>query len=182
MSQSPMLLTLADPPRGKESLRLNLGCWVQSFRLPQSEGWVNIDLNADYVPDLVADATKLPYSNATVDEIYAGHLLEHIPQHVYVLSEWWRVLRPGGVLTVTVPDLELSLELYRKGEMDRYFLNQVAFGGADESPLQKHHRVYTGRVLYEEMQAAGFGCLEYMSDPGIKWQITVRGRKPEDEC
>mgnify|MGYP003442652064 CR=1 FL=1 len=50
----------------------------------------------------------LSFSNDSVDEIFSSHALEHIPQKMVMptLLEWKRVLRPGGTITLRVPDLE----------------------------------------------------------------------------
>ncbi|PYC78840.1 hypothetical protein C7C46_15085 [Streptomyces tateyamensis] len=52
-------------------------------------------------------ARPLPFADAAVDWVYAEHLIEHIPLPVAVgwLREVRRVLRPGGVLRLTTPDL-----------------------------------------------------------------------------
>lgn len=49
---------------------------------------------------------RLGFPDDTFDEIFASHVLEHIPWYKAetVLSEWLRVLKPGGRLTIWVPD------------------------------------------------------------------------------
>lgn len=49
------------------------------------------------------DATRLSFSDASVDRLIAAHVLEHLPEPQRVLREWWRVLKPGGVLTLVLP-------------------------------------------------------------------------------
>ncbi len=77
-----------------EAIRLNLGC---GYAL--QSGYVNIDNRAEVNPDLVCDVLEgLPYDDNSVDEVRAFDFLEHIPigQVVNVISEIWRVLKPGG--------------------------------------------------------------------------------------
>jgi ubiquinone/menaquinone biosynthesis C-methylase UbiE len=50
-----------------------------------------------------ADMTALPFSDATFDAVVAGEVLEHIEDDGKAISEGARVLRPGGVLVVSVP-------------------------------------------------------------------------------
>ena len=59
--------------------------------------------NVDYVLDA---AKPLPFEDNTFDLIYASHVLEHIPWYKTeeVISEWVRILKPGGQLEVWVPD------------------------------------------------------------------------------
>jgi SAM-dependent methyltransferase len=56
----------------------------------------------------------LPFADASVDWIYAEHLIEHVTLPVAVgwLREARRVLRPGGVLRITTPDLARYLNGY----------------------------------------------------------------------
>ena len=84
--------------------RLHLGCGTRV--LP---GWVNIDRVAratGVVTDI--DPTTLPYPDAAVAEVLAEHLFEHFSfaEEGLVWLEMARVLRPGGVLRLEVPDFE----------------------------------------------------------------------------
>jgi SAM-dependent methyltransferase len=54
---------------------------------------------------LQGDACALPFSDATFDKVVAQHLIEHFEDTNRVLSEWRRVLRPGGLLVIVTPNL-----------------------------------------------------------------------------
>ena len=85
------------------SIALNVGCHDIHM-----EGFVNIDLDPEMAPDLLADATKLleHYSPGTVDFIYCGQFLEHLPVAVGrgVCRDFHALLRDYGSLIVVVPD------------------------------------------------------------------------------
>jgi SAM-dependent methyltransferase len=51
----------------------------------------------------VGDATKMPFPDDTFDIVIAAEVMEHIPADQAAISEVTRVLRPGGVVAVTVP-------------------------------------------------------------------------------
>ncbi len=53
--------------------------------------------------DLVADAQALPIESCRVDAVVCTHVLEHVTDPQCVISEMARVLKPGGVLYLTVP-------------------------------------------------------------------------------
>jgi hypothetical protein len=93
-------------------MRLHLGCGTK--KIP---GWINIDSVAGCGPDLVHDLTRpFPYADQTVDEILAEDLLEHFDKYmrVQVMSEWARVLKVGGTITVQVPNFKKILFKYFK--------------------------------------------------------------------
>lgn len=51
----------------------------------------------------VCDATALDYDDKSFDRLISVYNLEHLPQPHHVLTEWRRVLRPGGVLSIAIP-------------------------------------------------------------------------------
>jgi len=57
----------------------------------------------------VADATALPWDDATFDVVLALELVEHVPDPRAVLAELARVLRPGGTLLLTCPSADFPL-------------------------------------------------------------------------
>lgn len=93
-------------------LRLHLGCG--SRILP---GYVHVDL-ADYPH--IAHRRSLSdlacFENESADLIYASHCLEYFDRQevVGVLGEWYRVLKPGGVLRLAVPDFRALIDVYRR--------------------------------------------------------------------
>lgn len=85
---------VADADAGAVRLCLGGGDFVP-------EGYINIDRRFG------GEAYPLEYPDDSVDEVYASHILEHFPiaEKEAVLAEWVRVLKPGGVLKIAVPDL-----------------------------------------------------------------------------
>jgi SAM-dependent methyltransferase len=89
---------------------LNLGCGG-SFH----PDWVNMDFKPASSKVIAHDLRKpLPFRGNTWDCIYASHVLEHFSRREarLFLNECRRVLRPGGVLRIVVPDLEMIARLY----------------------------------------------------------------------
>jgi len=84
-------------------LRLHIGCG--NHRL---QGWVNVDLDPASAADLKADVTRgLPFADGSVDAILTQHFIEHLTraEGAAFLTECARLLRPGGLLRVSTPDL-----------------------------------------------------------------------------
>ena len=83
---------------------LNIGCGNKFHK-----DWFNIDLKGDGQHVIQHDLlTGIPFADNMFSVIYHSQLLEHISkkQAVILTKECHRVLKPGGVLRVVVPDLE----------------------------------------------------------------------------
>jgi len=89
---------------------LNLGCGDRFHR-----GWTNIDFAAK-PPNVIGHdlRTCLPFNDESFDVVYHSHVLEHFSaiEGERLLCECLRVLTPGGLLRVAVPDLENIARTY----------------------------------------------------------------------
>lgn len=89
---------------------LNLGCGSRYH--PE---WLNIDLHAVARGVISHDLSRgVPLRDDSCDVVYHSHLLEHLRRSdaLFLLRECYRVLKPGGILRVAVPDLEQICLLY----------------------------------------------------------------------
>ena len=99
--------------------RLNWGCGGHT-----APGWINADVKEGGGIDLTCDVLKgLPLETGSVDYAVSIHALPeiHYNDQVPVLAELKRVLRPGGVLRLALPDLLKGVRAYERGDRD-YFL------------------------------------------------------------
>ena len=60
--------------------------------------------------DVVAEASTLPFPSGSKDFVLASHVLEHTPDPIKALEEWWRVIRPGGFVYLIVPHKERTFD------------------------------------------------------------------------
>ena len=118
-----------------------------------------------------ADATRrLPLPDASVDVLYSSHMLEHLdPEDARrFLGEARRVLAPGGILRVSVPDLARQVADYSaSGDADAFVAASYTCVPRPKSLVARlehiavgprHHQwMYDGRSLVRLVQAAGFG-------------------------
>jgi len=67
------------------------------------DGFVNIDIRLGTGVDVVADAHRLPFPDATFRRVECDAVLEHVADPGRVMRELERVTEPGGVVHVVVP-------------------------------------------------------------------------------
>lgn len=100
----PWLFTGANKVRYANRLNRKLEIGPGHRRIPGFETLSVVpERNVDYITNAIG---RLPFSDDTFTVVYASHVLEHIPWPVAVnvVKEWIRILKPGGVLEIWVPD------------------------------------------------------------------------------
>jgi predicted SAM-dependent methyltransferase len=94
-------------------IKLNVGCGTD-----YKEGWINIDNNSDdniEKLDLNWDLRDpLPFADNSVDFIFNEHFFEHltVEEGQSAMKDMLRILKPGGVMRIAMPDLESVVDHY----------------------------------------------------------------------
>jgi len=94
--------------------RLNMGCGPRHI-----PGWLNADLNVGPGIDLAGDIRRgLPLDTDSIHYIVAMHMLQDLPYPdiPVALRELKRILIPGGVLRLGLPDLDKAIRAYLAGD------------------------------------------------------------------
>lgn len=107
---------------------LNIGCGSRYH-----PDWTNVDSRQTGPEVIRADGRRpLPFDDASFQVVYHSHLLEHLDRDDApgFLAECYRLLKPGGVLRVAVPDLEAIARLYLKA------VERAELG---DEPWRHHH-------------------------------------------
>jgi ubiquinone/menaquinone biosynthesis C-methylase UbiE len=170
---------------------------------------LQVDLRKAPHIDFVADIRSMPaeWENA-FDVAKSHHVLEHFgfQEIPAVLAEWYRIIKPGGKLQVTLPDLQTASEAIAAGRFDIYmrgvlygdqghpFWSQCAYGGYDAEDAEgqprkeprflehsyqhNHHKSgFTAAYLIELMEAAGF--VNVVVERHLDWcELRAQGQKP----
>jgi predicted SAM-dependent methyltransferase len=148
--------------QSRTPLRIHPGC--QNVR---KEGWVNVDL-AGYPVELRWNLLRpLPFAAGTVDAVFHEHLLEHfsLSDGFHLARDWHRVLKPGGVLRIGVPDAGTYVSSYAEGDGEtlKALRPEAATKLLAVSALfyWPHHRtMYDFETMQLVLVAAGFEHVE----------------------
>ena len=112
---------------------------------------------------------RIPLANGSVEVIYSSHMLEHLSQSEAVgfLREALRVLQPGGIIRLALPDLAMAVDAYRRdGDADA-FMDGLLVAAPPLSSLKdrlrlllsgyRHHQwMYDGNSLKALVERNGF--------------------------
>jgi predicted SAM-dependent methyltransferase len=174
---APQLAALQVAPGAREH-KLHIGCGKNPL-----DGWVNIDV---YPAPLALNVLwGLPFVDGSARYIFVSHLLEHLffPRDVKpFLAEMRRVLAPGGIVRIVVPDVEQCIEAYTTN--DRTFFGNrreawpwwpenptrledfLAYAGAGAEPaylFESHKYGYDFETLSRVLSDAGFSGISRSS-------------------
>ena len=104
----------------------------------------------------LADVTRLPFRDASFHKAILSEVLEHVPDDAAALAEVHRVLRPGGVLAVTVPNRRYPFAW----DPLNFVRERLGLGHFTREPWSgiwtDHVRLYEPEVLLDRIRAAGF--------------------------
>ncbi|MES2693434.1 MAG: class I SAM-dependent methyltransferase [Verrucomicrobiota bacterium] len=80
------------------------------------------------VADFYGHACALPFHDHALDYVLASHVLEHVANPVAALAEWFRVVRPGGIIYLIVPDRRVTWDRTRELTSAEHMLEDYARG------------------------------------------------------
>lgn len=126
-----------------------------------SPNWEIFNIQQDKGVDYVGDAENLKrFPDETFDKVYASHVLEHFDGRVItkVLTEWYRVLKPDGLLYLSVPDMDIICELFLDKALSlksRIKLLNIIYGGHTDS-YDYHYFGFDLQLLVGYLESAGF--------------------------
>jgi SAM-dependent methyltransferase len=156
---------------------LNVGCGFPGQNVPapfRGGEWreLRLDIDPSVRPDIVCSIVDMsPVATDSIDAIWSSHNLEHLHRHEVpvALSEFLRVLRPGGQLLLTLPDLQKIAELVAgDGLEDTAYQSpsgpisplDMIYGHtasvAQGNSHMAHKTGFTARTLRQLLTAAGF--------------------------
>jgi Methyltransferase domain len=174
-------------PQVSELRRLNWGCG--SHVLP---GWINADIKEAPEVDLVADIREgLPLAADSIEYAVSVHALPELryDEVVPALRELRRVLKPGGVLRLVLPDLQKAIDAYVEGN-SRYFHlvenDAATLGGRLITQILWHgysRTLFTSDFTAELLTEAGYVdlalCQPHQTTSGVADIVALDNREEE---
>jgi SAM-dependent methyltransferase len=100
---------------------------------------------------------NIPLEDGCVDNLYSSHFLEHLHRAdaISLLKECRRVLKPGGRLRLSIPDLKYAVQLYLSGERDKS-MRDFFFVEDKENDYSRHKYMYDFEMISSILQDVGF--------------------------
>jgi SAM-dependent methyltransferase len=153
-------------------IRLHLGSGHLKFK-----NYINVDMFTKEA-DLKADVRNLPFESNSISEITCHHLLEHfgIRETWPILQYWYSLLKPGGTISISVPDMELCFQSFLEGpESERWSrLIYNVYGDETDADIPKER---TSKDVYPfsfaNTHKSGFTLgylIRLLEDAGFKMQ------------
>jgi SAM-dependent methyltransferase len=157
--------------QASQHLQLHIGSGPYNL-----EGWINLDIFPAQLSTNVL--WGLPFTDGQCRYVFLSHLLEHLfypTDAMGLLEEIYRILEPGGVVRIVVPDIEQCLRAYQ--ENNKAFFQQrvehwgagdgnatrlehfLSYAGAGPDPawlFEAHKFGYDFETLTRALQRAGF--------------------------
>jgi len=158
------------------------------------DGWINLDIFPAQLSTNVL--WGLPFTNGQCRFVFLSHLLEHLfytTDASSLLEEIYRILQPGGVVRIVVPDIEQCLRAYQEGS-NEFFEKRVehwgagdgnatrlehflSYAGAGPDPawlFEAHKFGYDFETLERALQRAGFKTIirsRFMASEHVALQV-----------
>lgn len=122
------------------------------FRKQKNLEYTTTDLLSP-LADVKADICNLPFDDNSYDCILCNHVLEHIPDDTKAMQELYRVLKPGGMAILQIPqDVSRAITFSDNSITDEKERAKI-FGQYD------HVRVY-GLDYFDKLRSIGFKVIE----------------------
>jgi predicted SAM-dependent methyltransferase len=176
--------------RGDQPVKLHLGCGGVRWH-----DFINVDFyphdptkadssRSGCVADVFADMRNLGLPDECIDEIFTSHTIDHFTRWVAIdmLRDWYRMLKPGGTLTIEAADLFRCVLwwLFHPTKRKRWLGQSQLYGNQwDRIDYETHRYVWSARELQGVLREIGFRGVQSSHAtqthyPGRDMRITAR--------
>lgn len=97
-----------------------------------------------------------PFRDNSFDNAFSAHVLEHLTREdgERCLREVHRILKPGGVVRLSVPDLDIGIAGYDSRDPGPFL--ELVYNASQAREKNRHHWMYTEHSLGELLKRVGF--------------------------
>lgn len=136
-------------------MKLNVGCGTRII-----DGWTNVD-RTGFAGVEICDVRNLSEKYKNAEIIYASHVLEYFDERevLDVLADWYSVLVSGGVLRLSVPNLESLIIVYQKTKSIANIIGPMYGRLETERGTIYHRAIYDYATLAFLLRTAGFRAI-----------------------
>lgn len=123
----------------------------------------------------------LPFADQCADVVYSSHFIEHLARKdgAKLLADVFRILKPGGLCRISVPDLAFALALYPADP--RRMLDQYFFIDDNGSYFARHKYMYDYTLMKAALEQAGFKAVSRCAyRQGRMPDVELLDNRPED--
>ena len=146
------LATLRGPYLGQQLQAIGLNEASKNLQLHIGSGpynlagWINLDIFPAQLSTNVL--WGMPFTDGQCRYVFLSHLLEHLfypTDAMALLQEIYRILEPGGVVRIVVPDIEQCIRAYQENKKE-FFQQRIEHWGAGDGNATRleHFLSYAG--------------------------------------
>lgn len=162
------------------------------------DGFYNVDAihnrHAPRAPELIhaveftpdgSVRNPLPLADSCADLLQAMHVIEHVYawEAPALLREWRRLLRPGGLLVLELPNIEAAARNLLAGKPEQMWLWPMTGDPSHRDPFMMHKHCYTPKSIQALVANCGFDDIKFLlpqtHGPRPDRDMRVEARKPE---
>src|SRR4051812_14093391 len=168
-------------------VKLSIGAGLHTMK-PLDE-WVNQDGCANPEIDIVCTWDAIPLPDKCADHLELGDVIEHLPTYNRdrYLKEWFRLLKIGGTIRLSTPNLHRTMVDYANGVMTLENAIQNIYAWMT-TPYEYHYLTYTVETLTKVLSDYGFTDIDFSESPGVdnttdksmSWWLVCAARKERD--
>lgn len=110
--------------------------------------------------DIYCNADKLPFNDETLDYVLSSHVIEHCWDVISTINEWFRVLKPNGIIFMIIPHADRCCDIGREITTIDHLKNRLG-KLCQERNDQAHHSVWRTDDFLAICDDMGWNVIEY---------------------
>lgn len=136
-----------------------------------------LPVRRETIVDEIGDMSHLQYENLTVNKIICIQALEHLNHRnvIDTLNHWWDVLRMKGVLIISVPEMDGTIELLKNPATHDFAVRHL--GGSRRDSFNFHKSWFNEEDVISLLKQTGFRNIEILPNFHLYPAVVARGKK-----